>query len=406
MLKKKLRSILKTIAILIRHIGTSIKINPNLVLFGAMDGGWYGDNSKYMFEFILKHAPEVKAYWITKNRHVLKKLRKEGKPVALNYSIKGIYLLYRSRVALYTNSLLDISYERNLVPVDYQLIALRHGRSVKRVRFARKGHALPETEKILRKKEGEMIKYAISTSELVSQIQEECLHIGIEKHIITGYPRNDYLKDPLEEHRTQFLRFVSELNYEKVILYGPSWRHGRNPTKYFPFDDFDREKLISYLKTNKILLLIRPHMGDLNVKSEVSKFLTQLARSNDVIKLATHHYFPDVNTLLPFIDILVSDYSALYHDFLLLDKPMMFVPYDYDEFKIQNGFLYDYYENLPGPKISTFKEFLEYTKIILTGQDPHKENRKALCSKIHTFNDNNSCQRVANLLTEIIHDNQ
>jgi|AntAceMinimDraft_7_1070363.scaffolds.fasta_scaffold03715_2 CDP-glycerol glycerophosphotransferase (TagB/SpsB family) len=402
MIKKIYRKTLKLAAICVRHLGTLIKVKPNLILIGAMDGAWYGDNSKYIYNYILKNRPDLQVFWMTRRRQVFSRLKKEGKPVALNFSIKGLFLLYRSRIAFYTNSLLDISFERHLVPDNYQLIALRHGRSVKRVRFARKAHTIPESEKLLRKQEGDMIRYAISTSDLISEIQEECLMIGDEKHIVTGYPRNDFLFNPLFEDITNFKKFVNDVNYDKVILYGPSWRHGRTPTKFFPFDDFDIDTLISFLQENKVLLLLRPHMGDLFVKSEVSDLLNKLAKHSDVIKLATHKYFPDVNTIIPFVDLLISDYSALYHDFLLLDKPLMFIPYDYDDFKIQNGFLYDYLINLPGPNISTFKEFRDYIEVILKGSDPHKEKRRILCGKIHKFNNNNSSQRVVDLLDDIL----
>ena len=84
-----------------------------------------------------------------------------------------------------------------------------------------------------------------------------------------------------------------------------------------------------------------PHVQDLRYPA-LRAMLEALAAHPDCVRLATHEQLPDVNSFLPFVDVLITDYSALYHDFLLLDRPILFVPYDYEEFEQQNGFLYDY----------------------------------------------------------------
>ena len=54
--------------------------------------------------------------------------------------------------------------------------------------------------------------------------------------------------------------------------------------------------------------------------------------------IVDHSVVPSVNDLLPVCDCLICDYSALYHDFLLLDKPLIMVPYDMEKILKERGF--------------------------------------------------------------------
>ncbi|HRY82214.1 MAG TPA: CDP-glycerol glycerophosphotransferase family protein [Candidatus Moranbacteria bacterium] len=382
------------------------KGKERIVLFGSSNGKYYSDNSMFVFEWILKNRNDIKPVWLTRNRAVFDKLRKEKKPVALINSIKGVVLLFKASVGLFTNSLRDLAINPFLMPKFLNLIALRHGKSVKKVRFAIEGSKILKKEKGEREKENYHIKYAISTSEFISDIQEQCLLIGREKHIVTGYPRNDELFNPSEENKNKWKKFTESVRFNKAILYGPSWRHGREATRFFPFNDFDKNELKNFLESKKIILLLRPHKNDLLRYNSLSKFLKELASSSENIKFVSHDIFPDVNSILPFIDVLISDYSALYHDFLLLDRPLMFVPYDFDDYNKQNGFLYDYYENLPGPALKNFKDFCNNIEAISRGIDEYIDKRRKLCDRVHFYKDSKSCERVSKLIDRILDENK
>src|SRR5512144_2811586 len=58
--------------------------DDRLVLFGAMNGAWYGDNSRHLYEWLLAHRLDVRAVWMTRDEGVHRRLRAEGKPVALS----------------------------------------------------------------------------------------------------------------------------------------------------------------------------------------------------------------------------------------------------------------------------------------------------------------------------------
>jgi CDP-glycerol glycerophosphotransferase (TagB/SpsB family) len=303
---------------------------------------------------------------------------------------------------VFTNSLRDLSMDPHGVPETLRLVALRHGRSVKRVRFARVGHPLSADEAAERLHESRLTRHAISTSEFISDLQEQSLQIGRHKHVVTGYPRNDDLLRPDAAARAAWHGFLGGLRPKQVVLYAPTWRHGREATLFFPFPDFDERALLDFLAQRGLLLLLRPHVNDLLRRPDQRAFLEGLAARGESIRMAAHTAFPDINTILPFVDVLITDYSALYHDFLLLDRPMIFIPYDFEEFSRQNGFLYDYFDELPGPAVGTQQELCLQLERIHRGADSFEEKRKSLRDRVHSFQDSGARERVGQLIDRML----
>ena len=383
------------------HPGNLLPRQP-LILFGAMNGRFYGDNSRHLFEWMLEHRPQYRCVWVTNDKAVVRLLTEQQRPVVHARSLQAINLLMRASAGVFTNSLLDLTFLPPLIPSRLRLIALRHGRSVKRVRYARRKHKISLLESLLRAMETRLLYRVISTSDFISQVQEECLQVGAEKHVVTGYPRNDHLFNPPVTDRADWIGAFGSGDNIRTILYGPSWRHGREPTRFFPFDDFDAAQLERFLASHRLRLLLRPHKNDLLKYPETRSFLEGLAADCEHVALATHFRFPDVNTILPFVDILISDYSALFHDFLLLDRPLIFIPYDYDTFEELNGFLYDYHKYLPGPAVTDFQSFLTALTDAAEGGQAFQPRRDILKGMVHQHQDDRSRERVADLLAQLM----
>ena len=385
-----------------RFLGRYVPKKSDLVVFGAMNGLRYGDNSRYLFEWLVENRPDLRCVWITHSRDVHVELTGRGLPVRMSRSIAGIFTIFRAAVGVYTNSLSDLTAVPEFVPKSLPLIALRHGQAVKASRFAMLKLGLSRDEERLRRREAELIRYAISTSDLISEMQEKVLRIGPEKHVTTGYPRNDCLLEVPDAHRDMWSRYMNGLA-ARAVLYAPTWRNGRVPPRFFPFEDFDTSALTRLLEDVDACLLLRPHLQDLERYPQVRRTLEGLAQ-HERIRMATHSEFVSTNSLLPFVDVVISDYSSIYHDFLLLDRPMVFVPYDPDDMADQQGFLYDYFENLPGPAVYTFHEFCDELNAALTGEDRYSDRRAALTEKIHTYRDAESSRRVSELVTSTLHE--
>ena len=65
----------------------------------------------------------------------------------------------------------------------------------------------------------------------------------------------------------------------------------------------------------------------------------------------------DVYTFLSEVDILITDYSSIYFDYLLWERPIIFFPYDLEYYRDEDrGLIFEYDEYTPGPKIFNAKE--------------------------------------------------
>ena len=362
------------------------KSHQSILLFGAMNGRWYGDNAKHLYEHFLKHENKIRVFWVTKNSKIHSELISQNKPSLYQFSFRYLYYLSHTKIAVYTDSLRDMLINTFINP-DLKLINLRHGRSIKRVRFARKNHKLSASEQKERLKESKLTLFATSTSKFISEIQEKCLEIGIEKHIVTGYPRNDSLilkKD------------INRESGKTKVLYAPTWRHGRTFTDFFPFKDFNLNAFNSVLKKNNIEMYLRPHVGEIN-NSVLSK-----ADSLSNLIIYNHGIEPDINNSLHKFDALISDYSALIHDFLLLDRPIILIPYDYDSFKYENGFLYDFYDFAPGRIVLNADDMIESVSNLEKIKLETEPRRTKLKNLIHFYQDSSSCNRVSSEIKRIL----
>jgi CDP-glycerol glycerophosphotransferase (TagB/SpsB family) len=196
--------------------------------------------------------------------------------------------------------------------------------------------------------------------------------------------------------------YLDGLRPTKVVLYAPTWRHGREATRFFPFGDFDETELGKFFEEQNTLLLLRPHAADYWKYTDLRDFMTRLAHSSSLIKLSSQDEFPDVNTIMPFVDVLITDYSAIYHDFLLLNRPLVFIPYDFEEFERNSGFLYNYHGLLPGPTVDSFASFKVTLCSVLSGVDSHKPKRKYLQKLIHEYQDAAACERIVQLIDDLL----
>jgi len=166
------------------------------------------------------------------------------------------------------------------------------------------------------------------------------------KTIITGLPRCDHLLDKklckirMENKKYCKGEFKSINSQSKVLLYAPTWR--QNSKNRLPLLNVDDLSKFNYsLKKHNTFLLVSAHILD-------SGKLTLKNYSH--IKLFTPTFDIDIHKLLPEIDILITDYSSIITDYLLLRRPILFHIPDY-EYYFNYGLNIDLKTLLPGTEI-------------------------------------------------------
>lgn len=87
--------------------------------------------------------------------------------------------------------------------------------------------------------------------------------------------------------------------------------------------------------------------------------------------------------VLAMFDLLITDYSSIYIVNLLLERPILFLPYDQGSISEDTGVLFDYDEVTPGPKPKSYAEFLNSIEGLLYNEMNYVENRKKIERKFN-----------------------
>ena len=374
--------------------------NPNFILLGAGDTeDAFRGNPKYFYFYLSKseEVSNIKSNWITSDKSLYQKLKKVGLPVVYKYSLKGFYFILRSQYLIVECSIRDVTYTHWFCNSfgRFSIIQAWHGVPLKNI-----GADIDRDKKSLGKKIKRKIrdriyfldddflnpkskyKFVCSTSKSVSKKLETAF--PNRKIKTTGYPRNDiFFKESMrcENYKEKFnLKF-----YDKIFLYAPTWRDGMK--EITPFSRKTVESLNNFLLKNNYFFLVKRHPWT----SKISN-LENFDNIIDVTESAQ-----DIQELLVDIDVLITDYSSVFFDFMLANNPIIFYPYDYEQYiKNCREMYYDYFEDLPGPFAKSEMEFLGLVKNIGNYfQDySYKKKYKTFKDKIHKYQDSSSSKRL------------
>lgn len=188
-------------------------------------------------------------------------------------------------------------------------------------------------------------------------------------------------------------------DYDKILLWTPTFRQSdylgyndSNKEEILPtFNEDDYNELNDNLKKYNYKLIVKLHPSqDLNKYNKL-KFSNLEILSNDDFKKKNM----EIYNLLPQVDVLISDYSSLFLQFLLLDKPIMFVVPDIEEYGEKRGFVFENpLDFMPGAIIKTKDEFYSYLDKLHSGEDDYIDKRKKVKKIVHEFCDGKSCERL------------
>jgi CDP-glycerol glycerophosphotransferase len=184
-----------------------------------------------------------------------------------------------------------------------------------------------------------------------------------------GYPRNDVLLRPeAVEVRARARRLLGIDDDQVAVLYAPTFRD------YLSVDDmtaarvtfFDTEEALRLLPDDHVLL-IRGHAFNARVAD-------QREPSRDRVVDVTDH--PDVNDLILASDAAVLDYSSLRFDYVLVDRPMVFLVPDLEQYDRFRGGVIPYGPTAPGPQVTTTAEVCGHLSDLPRLREDFAEDRK------------------------------
>ena len=333
-MRTKVRNILKSNKIIyniyfcitsfiLKFIGFFIKTDNNLVLFVSYSGRKYDDSPRFLYEY-MKTNDKYKNYkciWAFENPN--------NYPISDDEKIKidSIKYYITALKAKYwiTNS--SITRGLNFKKNKTKYIIFQHGT----VGIKKLGVDINKNNTSFKIKKEEDIDMFIIQGKKEKEILERCL--GLKDNIYKlGLPRNDELAHVTKKKINEVRKKLNIPKDKKVILYAPTFREFYKDNKLNTYikTPFDFKKLESELG-NEYVLVVTAHY-------EVARMLNIPNDNNFVINAFNYPY---INDLLISADILISDYSSVFFDYAILERPMICFANDYNLYKKERGFYTD-----------------------------------------------------------------
>jgi len=224
----------------------------------------------------------------------------------------------------------------------------------------------------------------------------ELADIKRPRFIPLGMPRNDFL---VKNHNNQDI--IKDLDKKlgikkgdgRIILYAPTFRDIDEDNRLF------MESLITQFEENdsrfregKIHILFCPHYFQKDLHKKFAQFTN--------IHYTAHNVFQtDIRPLMIYSDELITDYSSIFVDYLLLNKPIIFYDFDREKYEEYRGLYTDYDDPVqtPGPHIKRISDICDLKNTDYSLYDLKKSQKY-----FFKYPDGNACQRISDFILEQI----
>lgn len=372
--------------LVIAPIAFLIPKNKRLIAVIGKDGGAFLDNCKYFYLQSQQHlAGKQKCVFITNKEEVFKTLQKENLPVITYPSFTGACFLLRANIVV-VDSFEWFKQLRFFLTLGAKKVQLWHGVGFKQIELGKQNlaHRLFTTGNLLRRVQiyyrniiGRNVFYNVVNTTSNFYKKEVFEPAFSAKHFTTfGYSRNafDHSKNNLiNTDSSIFSQLDTWLADDKnIILFVPTFREHRDTPLGLNSENI---KLINkWCEAMNSIIIFKFHPWENGIRHVKSPFLFQYDSRKDV--------YP----LFPYLDTMISDYSSIYMDFLLLDKPIFFLIPDKQQYLEQDRQIqFNYDEMTPGAKAESWQQLLEVMEQ-QKDNDHFKRERKELYLK--TFDSN------------------
>ncbi len=240
------------------------------------------------------------------------------------------------------------------------------------------------------------VDYIITAGPYMNLQSARYLKADVNKCYPLGYPRNDVLlkaRLDLSQYFGRFSKYV--VWYPTVKQFGKGKDYGITP---IPFMDNDTaiEALNAYARELNILIIIKPHFAQINNYRKL--FLSNIRFIDD-------KFFRDNNiSSYEFIgscDALLTDYSSVFYDYMVCNKPIGLIWCDVEDLKKNLG-LVDFYEEvtLGCDKLYTIDDLKRFLKDLADGKDDYLKKREEICALVNVARDGLNTARVTDFIIE------
>lgn len=360
----------------------------NRILFETNDD--FTDNSRALFDYMvangynekyelvwLVHEPSKYKKYETKNVKFIQNFKKHStirRAEAYRYALTSSFLFY-------TQAFNWIGMARK----GQTFVNLWHGCGYKANKNNRKV----------------FFDYCLVPGDVFIETKKEFFNCSSKKLLPFGYPRYDLMMKGSDAARAYKEALLKASDSEKLILWMPTYRHASserlneetlNNEFNIPILD-DKERLLAFndfCKKNHVLVVIKKHYLQIPYDFGENVLTNIVYLENKDLEEHDLQLYEFINCS----DALVSDYSSVAIDYLLLDRPLGFTLDDYEAYTESRGWVFDNpLEYMPGEHIYNVQQFEQFVLDVKDGKDDYKEQRANVRAKTHNVSDN-YCKRV------------
>lgn len=245
----------------------------------------------------------------------------------------------------------------------------------------------------------ETIDYFIAPSEMWRSLYSSMFNINVQRILPLGMPLVDEIKNSDGRKELSRVLDIDVKKYNKVIMYMPTFKKGcgrklesnYNETRILNFYNYSDDDLIKYLKKNNFLLLVKRHPSDECVYKKIE---------NDFIKNINNEVLSkkglNVNNILNAADLLITDYSSVGIEFSILDRPVIYISTDVEEYRKNRGIIFDNYSFWTGGvECDNYENMIKLIDKMI-GKPYCYENKNFMFNNLN----NTNCKKICNYFFE------
>jgi len=286
-------------------------------------------------------------------------------------SVLGILKYYQSKYIFYTHGLYPgLKYSKKHI-----IVNLWHGMPLKRIGLLldNKNPNIPKSD------------FVIATSVFFQNYMAKAFGVDLNSVLVSGQPRNDLLLEKVDYLK----RFnINKEKYKKIFLWTPTYRQSiigytgldGELNDGLPVISENYDLLNQELKRLNAFMIIKLHPMDVLNNKKFNKFSNLLFLKNEDFEKK----YCQLYNILANVDILITDFSSIYIDFLLLNRPIGFVMEDFDSYSNSRGLIIENpKEYMPGEFVSSELELFSFLNSCVNDQDDFIKQREKVRNLYH-----------------------
>lgn len=356
--------------IISKFIRLFTKTDPHIIVFTSKPD--YADNSRALSDFLVSQKCGYRIYWKVNDAYAFKKkYPNENVSFIDDTGLKkylNLYVYLRASFIFTTHSL---SFYSGLKRPGQTIINLWHGCSYK-----------DRVNKENFKGDPNIDKYLVA-GPLFIKTKSYFFCCPEENILALGYPRYDWLLKKTTAAKKMFEELRGEC--EKLVIWMPTFRNAKNGSYHkltehlsqFPLihQESDWNAIDEICQKYHVKLIVKLHVNQKEYQVNWNSF-KNIEKIDDT---CFYKYSIAMYSFLAVTDGLISDYSSVAIDYMIVDKPIAFVLDDFNLYKNARGFVVeDPRDYMPGCHVYDISDFELFISDVARGDDVNKIQRDRL----------------------------